>query len=67
MASAIELIVNSYVQLGDRQILLDLREKLAQHLQGVVGDDVGKVLLEIENDRYLRCFGACRGAWESCD
>jgi hypothetical protein len=63
MASAIELIVDSYVQLGDRQalqVLLDRREKLAQHLQGVVGYDVGKVLQEIENDIVVISAGLGR-------
>jgi hypothetical protein len=53
MASAIELIVDAYMQLGDREALLVLlngRQKLALHLQGVVGYDVSKVLQEIEND-----------------
>ncbi|WP_172980429.1 hypothetical protein [Tardiphaga sp. P9-11] len=47
MASAIELIVDAYMQLGDREaslVLLNGRQKLALHLQGVVGYDVSKVL-----------------------
>jgi hypothetical protein len=60
MASAIELIVDSYVQLGDRdalQILLDRRQKLAFHLQSIVGYDVGRVLQEIKDDIVIISAG----------
>jgi hypothetical protein len=63
MALAIELIVDSYVQLKDRvalQVLLDRREKLALHLRGVIGFDVAKVQQEIESDINVISAGLMR-------